>query len=139
MSYHCISYYFNCNSQLYTSNKTECYSYKGRCGMIGTKVFEGRASFGYCTYKRFWIIRVFKTNSYTSKELMNRAVIHFQNIVCITMWFVVMCSNYFKWNLSQEQTIINLFCYVVSNCAFVFNIMYILLYCTTIMTTYVHA
>ena len=76
--------------------------------MIGTKVFEGRASFGYCTYKWFWIIRVFKTNSYTSKELMNRAVLHFQNIVCITMWFVVMCSNYFKWNLSKEQTIINL-------------------------------
>ena len=62
--------------------------------MIGTKVFEGRASFGYCTYKWFWIIRVFKTNSYTSKELMNRAVLHFQNIVCITMWFVR--SNVFE-------------------------------------------
>ena len=62
---------------------------------------------------------------------MNRAVIHFQNIVCITMWFVVMCSNYFKWNLSKEQTIINLFCYVVSNCAFVFNIMYV--YCYTVL------
>ena len=37
-----------------------------------------------------------------------RAILSFQNIVYIAMWFIVMYSNCLEWNLSQEQTIINL-------------------------------
>ena len=41
VSYHCISYYFHFNvpfKQLYTSNKTECFSYKSESGGCGVHV-----------------------------------------------------------------------------------------------------
>ena len=60
---------------------------------------------------------------------MNRAVLHFQNIVCIAMWSVVTCSNYFKWNLSKEQTVINLSFMLV-------NVHLYLILCTYIVILY---
>ena len=44
------------------------------------------------TYKRLQVISnilLFTTVSYTSKELKNRAILSFQNIVCVAMWFLV--------------------------------------------------
>ena len=48
------------------------------------------------TYKWLRVISdetLFKTVSYVSKELNNRAVLTFQNIVYVTVWSLVMYSN----------------------------------------------
>ena len=46
-----LSHYFNILFKLlYTNNKTECFSYKGRCGVHGhmcIKAFKRRAGLGY--------------------------------------------------------------------------------------------
>ena len=53
VSYCCVSYYLHFNTpfkQLYTSNKMECFSYKGGCGWHGCshiEVFKRRAGLGY--------------------------------------------------------------------------------------------
>ena len=42
------SFHFNSSLKwLYISSKTDCFSYKGWCGMMSIKVFKGRANFGY--------------------------------------------------------------------------------------------
>ena len=52
VSYCCISHYFHFNipfKQLYTSNKVECYSYIGGCGVRGhthIKAFNRRGGLG---------------------------------------------------------------------------------------------
>ena len=48
----------------------------------------------WATYKQLQIINtmLFKTD-YTSKELKNKSVISFQNIVCIAMWSLITYSN----------------------------------------------
>ena len=51
---------------------------------------------------------LFKIVSYTSKELKNRTVLSFQNIICVAMWSYVMYSNCFECNLLKEQMVINL-------------------------------
>ena len=63
------------------------------------------------TYKRFQFISntmLFKTVICNSKELKNRAILSYQNIVCIAMWSLVMYSNYFECNLSVKRPVINL-------------------------------
>ena len=42
-----------------------------------------------------------------SKELKNRVVSCFQNVVCIDMWSLVMYSNYLGWNLAIKQMVVN--------------------------------
>ena len=67
--------------------------------MTRIKVFKRKA-----TYKWFWVIsNMLSKNSYTSKELKNRAVLSFQDIACIDMWSIIMYYNCFKWNLMKTN------------------------------------
>ena len=46
---HCIIHYFYFNSQikpLYVSNKTECFSYRGGCGVMCIEAFKRRFGLG---------------------------------------------------------------------------------------------
>ena len=65
----------------------------------------------WVTYRQLPVVSnilLFKTISYASKELKSRVVLSFQNFVCIAIWSLIMYSNCFDWNLSKEQTVINL-------------------------------
>ena len=61
-----------------------------------------------------------------SKELKNRTVLSYQNIVYVVMYALEMYSNCLAWNISKEQTIINLsamlLAYVIVWLAVVFGI-----------------
>ena len=69
VSYCYISYYFHFNipfKQLYTSNKTEHFSYKGGCGGCGhmcIKVLKRRVGLHYIC------VICYLKNSYSTKEL----------------------------------------------------------------------
>ena len=66
-------------SLLYISNKTECFRYKGGCGVHGhhmcIKAFKRRA---WATGEQLWTIRniiLFKTVTYTTNKLKNKAIL----------------------------------------------------------------
>ena len=50
VSYRCKSHSFHFNSylkQVYISNKTECFNYKGGCGVTCIEAFNGGVGLGY--------------------------------------------------------------------------------------------
>ena len=62
------------------------------------EAFKRRGSFGYRQMALGYQPRDIILNSYTTEELKNKAVVSLNNIVCITLWSLVMHSDYFEWN-----------------------------------------
>ena len=61
-------------------------------GVVRHVLRDFKVELALATYKRFQVISnilLFTTVSYTSKELKNRAILSFQNIVCVAMCFLV--------------------------------------------------
>ena len=84
-----LLHFYSHFKQLYISNKTEHFSYKGGCDVCGhthIEVFKRRAA--WATDKWLWVfsnIMLFKTVIHTTKKLKNKTFLSLNNIVCVAM------------------------------------------------------